>query len=508
MQLDRIAIALHRRNAWQAVDLGFAVARGWWPALWAAWTLPALLLFVPLALLLPDDLLWLSIMAPWWFKPLWDAVPLYIASRRLFGEPVALREAWRRAPRLLGRELLPWLTWRRLSATRSADLPVSLLERLRGPERQRRLRQLHAGMGSAAGWLTIVCMHFEMVLMFGALGLAALMLPEQADFDAVGFVTAPDTARAHIYNALAFVAMSVVAPAYTMGGFMLYICRRVELEGWDIEIRFRDLAARSGAATARATPTLGALLVAAALSTLVPARDAQAAAAVTPAAVTPDAEKVRIGEILDGPEFHQRVERRTLKPRQPVERKDDAPDWLVWLRDWLARWKDDARTPSRDGIELAQVVVFLLWLAAGAALLYVLRRLRSVLRGLSPQAAAAPAPAPEILFGLDVRPASLPADVAGQALALWQAGAARAALGLLYRATLARLIAAHRMPFADHHTEGECARLVHRLAPARAAFFDELTRAWQLLAYAHRAPDERTVTALCRQWREAFGDAA
>ena len=39
-------------------------------------------------------------------------------------------------------------------------------------------------------------------------------------------------------------AMSLIAPFYVAGGFALYLNRRSELEGWDIEICLRRLLAR------------------------------------------------------------------------------------------------------------------------------------------------------------------------------------------------------------------------------------------------------------------------
>src|SRR5690606_16865731 len=113
-----------------------------------------------------------------------------------------------------------------------------------------------------------------------------------------------------------------------------------------------------------------------------------------------------------------------------------------------------------------------------------------------------------MLFGLDVRTQSLPADVIARAQALWRQQRPRDALSLLYRAALAQLLTRFALPFRDDLTEGECVALAHAAAPAAvAAFFARLTRSWQRLAYAHVAPDAPTFDAHCAQWREVFGDA-
>lgn len=519
MQLDRIAIALRPRSAWQATDLGFALARRWWLSLWLAWSVPAALVYVPLIVLLPGDYLWVPAIVAWWLKPVWDSVPIYLASQRLFGEQLSLRQAWRQSARLLGWSMLPWLLWRRFSPTRSADLPLTLLERLGGAARRRRIAQLHPGMGRVAAWHTIACVHFEWVLIIGAFGLVRLMLPDEIPFDATAFMTdEDDRLSAYLYSLASFLAMSLVAPAYTMGGFMLYVCRRVELEGWDIEIRFRALAARLGRPTA-GPGTVAGLLVASVLGLVLAvgfapqAALAQSASAAeqAPSADSPRAiAQARISAVLDGEEFKRKVERTTIKARTPGDADeaagdDDAPDWLLRLLAWLAKGGD-----SGAGEGLATLLRVVMWLLAAIVVVYVATRLR-LLRPLRERMAAgelAPAPRPDVLFGLTLRPDSLPQDVVATALAQWRADCPRAALALLYRGALADLMRRHQVPFESHHTEGECARLVDRFAPGCATFFSELTLVWQRLAYAHLAPGEALFERLCLQWQETFGNHA
>ena len=59
--------------------------------------------------------------------------------------------------------------------------------------------------------------------------------------------------------------------------------------------------------------------------------------------------------------------------------------------------------------------------------------------------------------------------------------------------------------FVDHtvHIEGKRIRAV---APEPvSAYFGELTRVWQAVAYADQTPAESRVQALCDGWREHFG---
>ena len=97
------------------------------------------------------------------------------------------------------------------------------------------------------------------------------------------------------------------------------------------------------------------------------------------------------------------------------------------------------------------------------------------------------AEAPETLFGLAITPQSLPADVPTQVLHLWQQQDARAAMSLLYRASLAQLPRRHGIALRDSDTEGEVLQRVRQSAAGLAAYWQRLTHAWLQQAYAHRS---------------------
>ncbi len=109
--------------------------------------------------------------------------------------------------------------------------------------------------------------------------------------------------------------------------------------------------------------------------------------------------------------------------------------------------------------------------------------------------------APTHVRALDIRPASLPEDIGAAAAALWQRGETTAALSLLYRGALSRLVHVHRVPIRAASTEGECLALARpRLAPAPAAYVAQLVELWQRTIYAGQRPAGPEVLALC----EAF----
>ena len=168
------------------------------------------------------------------------------------------------------------------------------------------------------------------------------------------------------------------------------------------------------------------------------------------------------------------------------ERKTREPDssWDAWVRN-LARW-------------LADTSRLLVWLGGLTGLAIFLVVARQLWHGARDARALAAAVAVSHVRDLDVRPESLPDDVGAAARALWQAGREQAALSLLYRGALSRLIHRHAVPVEAASTEGECLALARRHAGTAAqAYFARLVRAWQAATYGAQAPTEAIALALC-----------
>lgn len=121
-----------------------------------------------------------------------------------------------------------------------------------------------------------------------------------------------------------------------------------------------------------------------------------------------------------------------------------------------------------------------------------------------------PLPATEI-GGLDIRPESLPDDIVGNVLALWQKGERRGALALLYRATVSRLTTEDGLLLTRGATEADCLRLARvacreqRLSTGRLQVADTVTSLWLDGAYGNRWPETETLSASCMNWHEQFG---
>lgn len=499
MDLSRVAVVLRPRTSWEAVDLGFVMARRWFPRLWGLWLCAAFVVYLAALVLLPASTWVVPTLVVWWFKPLYEPSLLYWTSRAMFGEELAWRDMGRSWWRVTRPGLASNLTWRRFNPYRSFHMSVMVLEGL--PGRQRRERILLLGRNQhAAAWLTTLGLAFETVLELSLIVLVVLMIPDElrwTDEWTLAFGAGDFSLMLGELGALA--AMSVMAPFYVSAGFSLYMNRRSSLEGWDIELAFRRiLARRTPPAPARRAAAAVALAVF--LCMLVPgAPDARAGAA-------PDAGQAGavINKVLEHPDFGRRETETYWQYVGGDEKEPDDPGpagaWLDWLLDVVQGFVKG----------VAAVSEVLLWLVVGVALAWLISWAVANRRSLAaPRRRQGGARGPAArLFNLDVSPDSLPADIGSAAAALLERGDARAALSLLYRGMLSRFVHRQQLPITDSATEGECLELVGReRPPAENDYFATLTREWIRMAYAHRTPDGETVRSLCRQWREVNHDA-
>lgn len=489
MQLDAISAKIRSRSPWEGVDLGFVMARHWFPQLWGLWWITAApVVLLSLFLFWMLDSASLVTVAIWWFKPLYEPMLLYWLSRRLFGEELSLGEVLREWRRVLLPRLLANLTLYRFSVNRSFFMPVSHLERLRGKERRKRLRVLK-GNQSAGGWLTIVGVHIESALGFGFLVLVLYLLPDsllpEDLFEALG----DEQHWVMWLNYLFWLfSLSVFAPFYVAGGFALYLTRRSQLEAWDLELAFRQMEPRFKRKSGRFPESiLASLLIA--LLLLPAAPDSQAASS------PPDQEESQqiITEILADDVFGEKKERsfwRYIGERGGSESESSSS--LSWL----------------DVELLAKLFEYLAWLAVIVGVGMLIYYLGGLLDWL-PQGKRrreSGGGKPTVLFGMPISPDSLPEDIPTAIRQLLEGGRIRQALSLLYRATLVRLVHDCQLRIPDSATEGECRALVAASRPdPEADHFSRLTNLWIRCAYGHSDPEAQQVLALADSWQGLYG---
>jgi len=499
LNLDKLQFQARVRSGWQAIDLGYLMASAWWLPLFVTGALPSLLLFILLLIIFFDNPLWAGFFI-WWLKPFWERLPLYYASRRIFAEQSTITQILWQTGSLFKKELIPWLLWRRFSVQRAFNAPVTVLEELNRESRKKRLTVLHGKYSDIAFANQVIGFFFELIFCFGIAALILFFIPEDFGFETSNTTDQLNLAQEWFYTWCWYFAIILVMPFHTMAGFALYLNRRIELEAWDIEITFRNLAQRKRDSSRSAA----SLALVALLTGLI--------AITTPsasyAAINHDNGSARqlIDEVLQGEDFGQERTVRKWRFKNLVEENEDKiPEWFIDFIEW---WENNIDLSSNeDGINITAASLKLLLIVSFILLIvYVLYRFRGPLSRL--QSRNRTEAAPELMFGLDVTPESLPDDIPAQVMSFWHEGRHRDALGLLYRATLSRLIDQHALAFKASHTEAECAALVRaRGIDALSSYFSGLTRAWCHLAYGHELPVNDAMQKLCDGWNEEMTDA-
>ncbi len=491
MDLERVAVRLRPRSGWESADLGIALARHWRLPIYGRWVAMA----ARVAILTVTLAGGYGLMLFWWLLPLLEVVVLFTVSRAVFGATPGGRETLRALPELWRRGF-PEIFLRRLHPARILYLPVGQLEGLRGKERRGRCAALAVGQDVPA-MLVATFMLFELGLVLAVVVLAMLMIPSSLGIDWELFTERffNGTLSQASYNAcwlLVALTLALLHPVYVTAGFALYLNRRTELEGWDLEIAFRRLAQKATAA-----PML-VMLLALAMTATGLAAETQAPK-VDPAVWNGDPERDPrrlIAEVMTRPE---------------LQREETVHRWRLRTDLFDGLESDGGSSPSRSLIWLGETLALvgepLLWLLAAGLLVLLIRAMwRHLAEGGEPSSRPERARVEQIA-GLDLRPETLPGDIPGTAADLWHDGQPTAALSLLYRGAVARL-AEEGVKLRESFTEDDCLSSAGaHLEVSRLEVFADLTRSWQRVAYAHRVPSATDAQRLWSVWGEHFGGA-
>lgn len=243
MQLGSLIIEPRIRSPWSAADLGIMLGKKFWIRGVALYLILAIPVFI-LCRSLIEFGGWVPYLILWWLKPIFERPLLFSLSRELFGNPTSFQDTIRQYRQWLTPSFLSIITLRRLSTNRGMYAPVSLLERPNSSQYSSRVKTLGLTYSNASTWTTVVLYHIESFIALALLALLAFFFPDSID-NSLAWMT-NDMSENNVFMDLSFVLiMAAVAPFYCAGGFMLYISRRIELEGWDIEICFREWMANS-----------------------------------------------------------------------------------------------------------------------------------------------------------------------------------------------------------------------------------------------------------------------
>jgi hypothetical protein len=266
-----------------------------------------------------------------------------------------------------------------------------------------------------------------------------------------------------------FGAFAVVAPFYVCCGFALYLNRRVELEGWDLDLEFQRM-------VKRITPLLGTVLIAVCCMPT----DAQESRTTDQ---TKDSIATEINEIV----VSERISRTESRLRQDEPR--------------------EVNPTSNDA--LAIFLQILMWTLLGVGVLWLVVKIvtSDYIRTAFARKRENEVPIQQNISSLNRRLA-LPNDVVTEATTAWREGHSRSAVSLLYRGALYVLITTHKCDINPSDTEASCMEAVRQSIPTLSSSFNTIASSWQQMAYARFPLSDGDFNALRLTYVEKFAHNA
>jgi hypothetical protein len=465
------AIALRARHPWESIDLGALMLRRW-AGVVAALVAPIAVAAAIAVILMPGDWRVFAIIAIWWLKPLVDRLAIVPVGVLLFAPRSKPREIAGPLLRSLGPGLLADLSWRRFSPRRAYLLAARTFEGTRGSDRRRRNREL---LEDSRGWIAAIAAIF-LVVEWVVAGVASVQLGGLLDSQSLS-VGKPGYLA--VLGAAYALVVALIEPLYALSCFSLYLNRRTIAEGWDLELRFKRLAARQ-----RRQKLLSIVVL---LVAVIGRQQLVAAASARPA--DSDFSK-RVESTLEDPVFgaQPRTVRRLALRDDIFRGKLESEKAKESLPPGLFAWLSSEVLRVVVGIAVLALIVVAVAANRGNIARFVSRA--SFLRG-APQAGGPDldAPSPEAELAEALRAAAL----------LWGEDEARGALGLLYRASIDHGTRSLAWKIGADSTEGDCLREASRAGGDFSSAFAELASAWSRLAWGARPPNDEEFRGMLKR---------
>ncbi|GHT91608.1 hypothetical protein FACS1894140_2470 [Spirochaetia bacterium] len=472
------ALALRRRNFWEAADAGLLLWRRDFFYFLPFFAIPFCVCAFALRML-PENIRPWSIFILWFLKPLFDRPALHVIGVRFFEPQAASARLLRGLGGYLLRGLPGDLLWRRFSPWRSAMMPVRVLEGLKPAHVRQRKRLLSNGGIDFCVLITIWGNILEDILLVGET-LFLLMVIELMQDNYITFTSILDffAGKELFFFIVYCVNYILIESLYVCMGFGLYINSRVEVEGWDLEVLFRSFL-KDSPQPVRSNPeknsgkkkisAAGVLALCLFLFLLVPA-DAYAETG------TADTIPFEILEdIISSKDFGGEKESWGIRFRR---RQEEKPRPEINIAPWVDMIKEIFAVSLRAFLVLAVLGLMVFSIIH----IYRLRahgggpfKKRIQAAGLSPDSGS-----------------ESPEQLLEQARSLYAQTQLREAWAACFAAALSAWSQYRSLFFPPNTTEYGCVALIRGMVPAvntdEAAGFAELVRAWVAFAYGGKIP--------------------
>lgn len=466
MELNQLAFTPRSRSPYEVFDLTTLLTKQHFLKLFSLFSVLVLPVFLVFSLAID----WMvGAFIVWWLKPLFERALLDYLAKVVFNQEAKISQSIKALLNLKWGNMLLNLTLFRLSPNRALLAPIDQLEQLEGARKEKRKNLMFASSKPKQALWIVFCVHFEFILLIGITALTISLVPQSIEL-VDGF--SPEVFYAPwIEVAYAFVyvlCMCLVAPLFVCGGFLAYLHRRIELEGWDIELSFKNIRNRIAQTASSAVSSFIALLFVGSVT-------------VTPAYAT-SVDLAQSKQTIDAIYSEEGVikTQETWAPKKINEA--DALDFdLSFLEGFL----------KALGL-MGSGIAYLFWalvIALGLWLIYLLYQKRGFFTAnpikLTPQVDPV---IPTLFTHIDEK--VLPNDLLLAAKNAYLSGDLRLALAYLLHHSLVWVQSHHEVKLHKSMTEGECKRAIFPvLSTQNQAVVEQLFNAWMTVAWAHKKPN-------------------
>lgn len=475
MKFQDSQVELRLRTPEEAVDVGVLLARQYWWSLLGAWAVFAIP-FIVVAYFIPYTF-W-ALVFFWWFKPLYERLPLQVVSFSIFRQKHDTKSTLRG---IFQYDTLSWLTIYRLCPGRSTLTPIAALEGIEsGTGKIRRRRQLvkslminsyfllHVGMFACE--FIMICTGTIVFMKFFEPVAAENLLPWEHLASQWNWVWDSQSGKLLLLS-LTLASSAFMAPFYVCAGFGLYINRRIGLEGWDLYLGFQRLIARLSVLCIALLIVLPSIHLVAQEST-----DNSFSVFVSKSDI-----RAEVDEIVKQEVFEERTVRRE-RPSQPSASNNW--DFIMQVVSYLIM-----------GSLVLLIFGLIVWVAIKLRIWEFVKRRTKASKVVETNVS---------IVEDEQKGYELPANVVAEASLAWQQGRARQALSLLYQGALLYTIAKHSCPIQACDTESTCARAIARHVPALSEVFSKLSLHWQQVAYGKKTLEDSEFHQLLSVYEDSF----
>lgn len=256
MRLDEMTVHIRPLPPYQALDLGLAMARAWYKELSSFWLynfwIGVVLVNIFWSIFVPFSLFkfWLTMLFLLIARVQTEIKMMLLLSQKVFDEHANIystQPLWQ-AQKNITLKSLP----KALFPTRIVGYAVALLENQSGKAKSQRLNALLKGNSNALWLNAFVFAGIELVLFFAVVwlfmqffGTPTNPLLDNDDMGVLEFLSHHSDGFSLKLTPIAYLLVSIITtPFFVASSFALYLCRRSLLEGWDIELEFRQMSDR------------------------------------------------------------------------------------------------------------------------------------------------------------------------------------------------------------------------------------------------------------------------